>query len=51
MITTSVIDFENQGVTGEVSTIAKAPNLSASKTTLLAQGKKIGSIREYFDGA
>jgi hypothetical protein len=51
MITTSVIDFENQGMTGEVSTVAKAPNLSASNTTLTAQGKKIGTIREYFDGA
>jgi hypothetical protein len=38
-------------VAGEVSIAAKAPNLSASNTTLMAQGKKIGTIREYFDGA
>jgi CubicO group peptidase (beta-lactamase class C family) len=51
MSTTASMDFENQGMTGEVSTIAKAPNLSASRTTLVAQGKTIGTIREYFDGA
>jgi hypothetical protein len=51
MITTASIEFENQGVTGEVVSTSKAPNASATTTTLKAQGKKIGTIREYFDGA
>src|SRR5262249_47217511 len=51
MVTTAIIDFENQGVTGEATISAKAPNLSATDITLMALGKKIGSMREYFDGA
>jgi CubicO group peptidase (beta-lactamase class C family) len=50
MVTTAIIDFENQGVTGEATISAKAPNLSATDLTLMALGKKIGAMREYFDG-
>jgi len=50
MITTASIEFENQGSSGEVVSTSKAPNASANTTTLIAQGKKIGTIREYFDG-
>ncbi|HVE59631.1 MAG TPA: serine hydrolase [Pyrinomonadaceae bacterium] len=45
------VDFENQGVTAESETIAKAPNKSAQNSTLIALGKKIGTISNYFDGA
>jgi CubicO group peptidase (beta-lactamase class C family) len=51
MVTTAIIDFESQGVTGEATISAKAPNLSAADVTLMALGKKIGAMREYFDGA
>jgi hypothetical protein len=51
MVTTATVDFENQGVTGEATISAKAPNLLATDLTLMALGKKIGSMREYFDGA
>ena len=51
MITTASIEFENQGATGEVVTVGKSPNALTTTTTLSAQGKKLGTIREYFDGA
>jgi CubicO group peptidase (beta-lactamase class C family) len=51
MITTASIEFENQGMTGEVVSTSKAPNASAVTTTLTAQGKKLGTMREYFDGS
>jgi hypothetical protein len=51
MVTTATLDIENQGVMGEATISAKAPNLSATDLTLMALGKKIGSMREYFDGA
>ena len=51
MLVTAGVDFENEGVRGEVTTSAKAPNKLASRTTLYALDKKIGSVFEYFDGA
>lgn len=48
--TNAWIEFENQGVTGEAVSIGKAPNASASTTTLVALGRKIATIRDYFDG-
>lgn len=45
------IDFENQGVKGFGTEREKAPNLSASETTLTALGKPIGTVLEFFDGA
>src|SRR5262245_8935827 len=51
MVTTATVDFENQGFTGEATISAKAPNLSVTNLTLMALGKKIGALGEYFDGA
>ena len=51
MVTTATLDFENQGVTGEATISAKAPNLLATDLTLMALGKKIGVTHDYFDGA
>jgi CubicO group peptidase (beta-lactamase class C family) len=50
MISTFDVDFENQGVTGEGTISARAPNAQATSVTLYALGKKIGTSREYFDG-
>ncbi|HZS08654.1 MAG TPA: serine hydrolase [Blastocatellia bacterium] len=50
-VTTVTLDLVNQGVTGEGTIIAKAPNLSSQNITLVALGKKLGTIYEYFDGA
>lgn len=44
------IDFVHQGVTAKGSAYSKAPNLTATSIELFALGKKIGWIREYFDG-
>lgn len=44
------IDFENQGVKGSGTSYAKAPNMSATETTLTAAGKQIATIHDYFDG-
>lgn len=51
VISTALIDLENQGITGEAVSIGKAPNASASTTIFAALGKKIATIRGYFDGA
>jgi CubicO group peptidase (beta-lactamase class C family) len=51
MMVVTELDFENQGLTGESVDYTRAPNLSASTVTFLGLGKKIGSVREYFDGA
>jgi CubicO group peptidase (beta-lactamase class C family) len=50
MVTQFQINFIHQGITGEGTTSAKAPNMFASHTNLIALGKKVGSIFEYFDG-
>jgi CubicO group peptidase (beta-lactamase class C family) len=44
------IDLLHQGVSGEVVTYARAPNAYAQEVQLVALGKKIGSLHEYFDG-
>lgn len=44
------IDFENQGVKGFGTEREKAPNLSATETTLTALGKPIATAFDYFDG-
>jgi CubicO group peptidase (beta-lactamase class C family) len=51
MTVTTALDFENQGLTGENVVYAQAPNLASTTTTLVGLGKKIGVMREYFDGA
>jgi hypothetical protein len=49
-VITYEFDAENQGFTGEIVASMKAPNLAASTMKLVALGKTIGTIREYFDG-
>ena len=44
------LELIHQGLTGTGTTWAKAPNMQAVETILLALGKKIGTIFEYFDG-
>jgi CubicO group peptidase (beta-lactamase class C family) len=44
------VDFESQGVKGEVVSYAKAPNLSASEITFVALGRRFATAYEYFDG-
>lgn len=50
MTQTATLELENQGLTGENVLHAQAPNLATSTTTLVGLGKKIGTLREYFDG-
>ena len=50
-VTTFSFDLENQGLTGEGVARAKAPNSVGTSLTLMALGKKIGTIAVYFDGA
>ncbi len=49
-VSTFDIDYENQGVTGEGRTSARAPASYATDITLMALGKKIGRMFEYFNG-
>ncbi len=49
-VTVVEIDLINQGVKGTAATYAKAPNKSASETTLTALGKTIAKGFEFFDG-
>ena len=44
------LDAVNQGVKGYGKIYQKTPNKSSSNTTLTALGKKIGWIKEVFDG-
>jgi hypothetical protein len=45
------VDLLHQGVSGEAVIHARAPNSYAQDIKLPALGKRIGSFREYFDGA
>ncbi|HEX7955653.1 MAG TPA: serine hydrolase [Pyrinomonadaceae bacterium] len=45
------VDLLHQGVSGEALVYARAPNAYAQEVKLVALGKKIGSFREFFDGA
>jgi CubicO group peptidase (beta-lactamase class C family) len=47
---TAEIDFEHQGIKGLATTSARAPNALATHIQMMALGKKIGTIDEYFDG-
>ncbi len=49
-VTEMDIDLENQGVHAVSRSYAKAPNMSASETTMTALGKTIATGRDYFDG-
>lgn len=50
MLTKVDINFIHQGITAEATINAKAPNMQATQTNLMALGRKVGSIFEYFDG-
>ncbi len=50
MVTKFEANFIHQGITGEGTSYAKAPNMQASNTNLMALGRKVGSTFEYFDG-
>jgi len=43
------VDFQQQGITGEGTVSAEAPNMWTRDITLYALGKKIGTSYEYFD--
>jgi CubicO group peptidase (beta-lactamase class C family) len=47
---TSIAEYVNQAVTAEETGFARAPNQVEIKNRLFALGKKIGTIRTYFDG-
>lgn len=49
-VTTSVSDLEQQGVKAEATSWSKAPNFSATETTMKALGKEIAKGWEFFDG-
>jgi len=49
-VATFNIDLENQGVQGSGISYAKAPNKSATETTITALGKTIATGFDYFDG-
>ena len=49
-VTTSTSDMEQQGVKTESKSWTKAPNLSATETTMKAIGKEIAKGWEFFDG-
>lgn len=48
---TALLEMENQGYVNRVTQYYKAPNLTGEINELYAGKKKIGWIREYFDGA
>lgn len=49
-VTTFKMDLENQGVQGYGKVYSKAPDMSATETTMTALGKKLATGWEYFDG-
>jgi CubicO group peptidase (beta-lactamase class C family) len=49
--TTSAVTLEAQGLEGEAVSYAQAPSSFAREVTLTGLGKRIGSTREFFDGA
>jgi CubicO group peptidase (beta-lactamase class C family) len=49
-VTTVEVDLESQGMQGQGTISARAPNLSASDMTFTALGKKVAQIVTFFDG-
>ena len=49
-VATSTSDLEQQGVKAEATSWVKAPNFSATETTMKALGKEIAKGWEFFDG-
>jgi hypothetical protein len=50
IVTQFELDFIHQGLDGNGTSWAKAPNMAASDMTIRALGKNIGATFEYFDG-
>jgi CubicO group peptidase (beta-lactamase class C family) len=51
MVMKASLDYENQGLTGHFTLFRRAPRAMSQTLTLFgAAGKKIATIREYFDG-
>lgn len=44
------VDFVHQGLKGIGTTYEKAPNSSANEITIMAVGKQIATLSDYFDG-
>jgi hypothetical protein len=44
------VEFENQGLTGHGTAYSRAPNAGSQSITLHGAGKKVGTMRDYFDG-
>jgi hypothetical protein len=51
LVTTYALDFLNQGLIGEGSSSHRAPDSATQTLTFIAFGKKIGTLREFFDGS
>lgn len=49
-VTVAEVDLVHQGVQAKATTWAKAPNKSATDTTMMALGKEIATGWEFFDG-
>jgi CubicO group peptidase (beta-lactamase class C family) len=47
---TAEVDLEQQGVKAKATSWSKAPNMTATETTLFAVGKEIAKGWEFFDG-
>lgn len=50
LVTTYTLDFVTQGLSGEGNSSSRAPNATAQSMTFVALRKKIGTLREFFDG-
>jgi CubicO group peptidase (beta-lactamase class C family) len=44
------MDFEHQGIKGLATIMSRAPNAMTTHIEVMALGKKIGTLDEYFDG-
>jgi CubicO group peptidase (beta-lactamase class C family) len=50
LLMTYTLDFTTQGLSGEGTTGSRAPNAASQEITFRALGKKIGWLRQFFDG-
>lgn len=50
-VISAIADLEHQGMTAEVTINRQAPAMMSTKSILIALGKNVGTIFEYFDGA
>ncbi|HUK90843.1 MAG TPA: hypothetical protein VLZ81_10620, partial [Blastocatellia bacterium] len=50
-LVTASLNLVNQGMTGEATTMSRAPNSLSERLTFEALGRKVGWQHNYFDGA